>query len=53
MAVTQNEILYQCVQTFTEQKAYTLVLHSNGSGIVCKLVSLKSDLKHHNDYKSY
>uniref|UniRef100_A0A674D8U3 Solute carrier family 15 member 2 n=1 Tax=Salmo trutta TaxID=8032 RepID=A0A674D8U3_SALTR len=37
MAVTQNEILYQCVQTFTEQKAYTLVLHSNGSGIVCKL----------------
>uniref|UniRef100_A0A674D9X4 Solute carrier family 15 member 2 n=1 Tax=Salmo trutta TaxID=8032 RepID=A0A674D9X4_SALTR len=51
MAVTQNEILYQCVQTFTEQKAYTLVLHSNGSGIVCKLVSLKSDLKHDNDYK--
>lgn len=53
MAVTQNEILYQCVQTFTEQKAYTLVLHSNGSEIVCQLVSLKSDLKHHNDYKSY
>uniref|UniRef100_A0A8C7FIS0 Solute carrier family 15 member 2 n=1 Tax=Oncorhynchus kisutch TaxID=8019 RepID=A0A8C7FIS0_ONCKI len=39
MAVTQNEILYQCVQTFTQQKAYTLVLHSNGSGIVCQLVT--------------
>uniref|UniRef100_A0A8K9V3T7 Solute carrier family 15 member 2 n=1 Tax=Oncorhynchus mykiss TaxID=8022 RepID=A0A8K9V3T7_ONCMY len=39
MAVTQNEILYQCVQTFTEQKAYTLVLHSNGSEIVCQLAT--------------
>ncbi|KAJ8012348.1 hypothetical protein DPEC_G00041770 [Dallia pectoralis] len=39
LQVVQNDHVSTCVQTFTEQKAYSLILHSNGFGVVCQLIS--------------
>uniref|UniRef100_A0A8C8JFC2 Solute carrier family 15 member 2 n=1 Tax=Oncorhynchus tshawytscha TaxID=74940 RepID=A0A8C8JFC2_ONCTS len=41
VGINHNGHFHECGETFTEQKAYSLVLHSKTSGIVCQLVSLK------------
>ncbi|XP_034142850.1 solute carrier family 15 member 2 [Esox lucius] len=39
MRIIQNKNTSECVQSFREQKAYSLILHSSGSGVVCQLAS--------------
>uniref|UniRef100_A0A8C7IYK0 Solute carrier family 15 member 2 n=1 Tax=Oncorhynchus kisutch TaxID=8019 RepID=A0A8C7IYK0_ONCKI len=41
VGINHNGHFHECRETFTEQKAYSLVLHSKTWGIVCQLVSLK------------
>uniref|UniRef100_A0A674E7D5 Solute carrier family 15 member 2 n=1 Tax=Salmo trutta TaxID=8032 RepID=A0A674E7D5_SALTR len=41
VGINHNGHFHECRETFTEQKAYSLVLHSKTSGIVCQLVSRK------------
>ncbi|KAL0963998.1 hypothetical protein UPYG_G00316280 [Umbra pygmaea] len=37
--VTYNGTTYQCVESFTEKKAYSLIVHSSVTGIACQLAS--------------
>uniref|UniRef100_A0A6Q2WVR5 Solute carrier family 15 member 2 n=1 Tax=Esox lucius TaxID=8010 RepID=A0A6Q2WVR5_ESOLU len=46
MRIIQNKNTSECVQSFREQKAYSLILHSSGSGVVCQLV-ISADNFHH------
>ncbi|XP_052378680.1 solute carrier family 15 member 2-like isoform X2 [Oncorhynchus keta] len=46
VGINDNGHFHECRETFTEQKAYSLVLHSKTSGIVCQLATdniLKSE----------
>uniref|UniRef100_A0A8K9XH73 Solute carrier family 15 member 2 n=1 Tax=Oncorhynchus mykiss TaxID=8022 RepID=A0A8K9XH73_ONCMY len=46
VGINHNGHFHECRETFTEQKAYSLVLHSKTSGIVCQLATdniLKSE----------
>uniref|UniRef100_A0A8C8EGE1 Solute carrier family 15 member 2 n=1 Tax=Oncorhynchus tshawytscha TaxID=74940 RepID=A0A8C8EGE1_ONCTS len=46
VGINHNGHFHECGETFTEQKAYSLVLHSKTSGIVCQLATdniLKSE----------
>ena len=37
--IKQNNVMKECTKAFTEEKAYSLILHSKLSGLECKLVS--------------
>ncbi|XP_067117840.1 solute carrier family 15 member 2 [Osmerus mordax] len=37
--IKQNNVTHECTNAFTEEKAYSLVLHSHLSGLECKLVT--------------
>uniref|UniRef100_A0A8C7U585 Solute carrier family 15 member 2 n=1 Tax=Oncorhynchus mykiss TaxID=8022 RepID=A0A8C7U585_ONCMY len=39
VGINHNGHFHECRETFTEQKAYSLVLHSKTSGIVCQLAN--------------
>ncbi|XP_046902028.1 solute carrier family 15 member 2 [Hypomesus transpacificus] len=37
--IKQNNVMKECTKAFTEEKAYSLILHSKLSGLECKLVT--------------